>query len=135
MLDVQLVQPVAVAVGVERPGLEGMLPQLGVVDDARPSADRELGRLGRDQVGVEGVARVGFQVDVPYRPLEARFDWFTNVDQLADGKGVGIDWTSSNLNNPWFGGSRFIPNKDQCDGPTWRKLIVDGLNQAAAGVC
>jgi hypothetical protein len=78
---------------------------------------------------------IGFQVDVPYRPLEARFDWFTNVDQLADGKGVGIDWTSSNLNHPWFGGSRFIPNKDQCNGLAWRKLIVDGLNQAAAGLC
>lgn len=78
---------------------------------------------------------IGFQVDVPYSPLEGRFDWFSNVDKLADGKGVGIDWTSSNLNHPWFGGSRFIPKKDQCNGLAWRKLIVDGLNQAAAGQC
>jgi hypothetical protein len=77
---------------------------------------------------------IGFQVDAPYSRLEARFDWFSNVG-LADGGGVGIDWTSSNLNHPWFGGSRFIPNKDTCNGPAWRKLIVDGLMQASAGLC
>jgi hypothetical protein len=77
---------------------------------------------------------IGFQVDVPYSPLEGRFDWFSNA-KLADGKSVGIDWTSSNLNHPWFGGSRFIPNKDTCNGPAWRKLIVDGLMQASTGLC
>ena len=77
---------------------------------------------------------IGFQVDVPYNRSEARFDWFSNA-RLADGKSVGIDWTSSNLNNPWFGGSRFIPNKDTCNGPAWRKLIVDGLSQASTGLC
>jgi hypothetical protein len=77
---------------------------------------------------------IGFQVDVPYGVLEGQFDWFSNV-KLADGKSVGIDWTSSNLNNPWFGGSRFIPNKDTCNGPAWRKLIVDGLMQASSGLC
>jgi hypothetical protein len=75
---------------------------------------------------------IGFQVDVPYSKLESRFDWFTTVDKLADGKGVGIDWTSSNLNNGWFAGSRFIPKTDQCGGSTWRKLIIAGLNQAAS---
>jgi hypothetical protein len=77
---------------------------------------------------------IGFQVDAPHSRLEARFDWFSNV-KLADGKGVGIDWTSSNLNHPWFGGSRFIPNKDTCNGLAWRKLIVDGLMQASTGLC
>jgi hypothetical protein len=77
---------------------------------------------------------IGFQLDVPYSRLEGRFDWFTNT-KLADGKAVGIDWTSSNLNHPWFGGSRFIPNKDTCNGPARRKLIVDGLNQASSGLC
>jgi hypothetical protein len=78
---------------------------------------------------------IGFQVDVPYSRVEGRFDWFTNVPKLADGKGVGIDWTSSNLNQTWFGGSRFIPNKDICYGAAWRKLIVDGLMQASTSVC
>lgn len=77
---------------------------------------------------------IGFQVDAPHSPLEARFDWFSNV-KLADGKGVGIDWTSSNLNDRWFGGSRFIPNKDTCNGPAWRKLIVDGLMQTSSRLC
>jgi hypothetical protein len=78
---------------------------------------------------------IGFQVDVPYGRVEARADWFSNVDKLADGKGVGIDWTSSNLNDRWFGGSRFIPSKDTCNGAAWRKLIVDGLMQASTGLC
>lgn len=77
---------------------------------------------------------IGFQVDVPYGRVEARADWFSNA-KLADGKSVGIDWTSSNLNDPWFGGSRTIPNKDTCNGAAWRKLIVDGLMQASTGVC
>jgi hypothetical protein len=77
---------------------------------------------------------IGFQVDAVYSKLEGRFDWFTNV-KLSDGKSVGIDWTSSNLNNPWFGGSRFIPVDTTCNGAAWRKLIVDGLNQTSTGLC
>jgi len=78
---------------------------------------------------------IGFQVDVPFGAVDAKLDWFTNVDKLADRKGIGIDWTSANLNNPWFGGSHWIPSTDACGGKAWRKLIVDGLNQASAGTC
>ena len=78
---------------------------------------------------------IGCIVDVPYTGVEAKFPWFTNVDKLTDGKGLGIDWTSSNLNNPWFGGDRTIPATDACNGAAWRKLIVDGLNQASVGLC
>jgi hypothetical protein len=72
---------------------------------------------------------IGFQVDAPSG--DARRDWFTNVDKLADGKGAGIDWTSANLNQPWFGGSHWIPSVDTCNGQAWRQLIIDGLNQAS----
>ena len=65
--------------------------------------------------------------------MDAKFPWFTNV-KLADAS-VGIDWTSSNLNNGWFGGSRTIPSTADCNGGQWRKLIVDGLNQASAAIC
>jgi len=78
---------------------------------------------------------IGFAADVPFSALEARLGLFTNVDQLADGKGIGIDWASSNLNNPWFGGSRSIPDGDTCNGAAWRRLIVDGLNQASMAAC
>jgi hypothetical protein len=78
---------------------------------------------------------IGFQVDNPLSDSDARQDWFSNTDQLADGAGVGIDWTSPNLNNPWFGGSRWIPATDTCDGPTWRKLIMAGLQQASVPAC
>ena len=54
---------------------------------------------------------------------------------VADGKPVGIEWTSSNMNRPWFGGSQWIPNTDNCKGNAWRALIIDGLNQASVGAC
>jgi hypothetical protein len=78
---------------------------------------------------------IGFQVDKPHTKAHANWDWFTNVDKLADGAGVGIDWTSSNLNNPWFGGSRWIPSTSTCGGKAWRDLIVAGLNAAAVAAC
>lgn len=77
---------------------------------------------------------IGFQVDEPYSALEATFDWFTNVE-LADSNGVGIDWTSSNLNNSWFGGSHSIPKGDTCGGAAWRKLIIGGLDHASTAAC
>jgi hypothetical protein len=78
---------------------------------------------------------IGFQVDDPFSASQAKLDWCTNVDKLADGKGVGIDWASSNLNNAWFGGSHAIPAGDTCSGSQWRKLIVAGLAQASTAAC
>jgi hypothetical protein len=78
---------------------------------------------------------IGFQLDKPYHKSEAGLAWFTNVDKLADGKGVGIDWTSPNLNNPWFGGSRWIPNTAACNGNAWREVIIAGLKQASVAAC
>lgn len=77
---------------------------------------------------------IGCIVDAPYSALEARFAWFDN-EKLADGKPVGIDWTSSNLNDPWFGGSRTIPDTTDCNGAQWRKLIVDALSRASTAAC
>jgi hypothetical protein len=78
---------------------------------------------------------IGFAADVPFSSLEAKLGLYSNVDKLADGKPLGIDWASSNLNNPWFGGSRAIPDTEDCNGAAWRKLIIDGLNQASASAC
>jgi hypothetical protein len=78
---------------------------------------------------------IGFQVDVPYSASDAPRDWCSNVDKLGDGKGVGIDWTSHNLNGPWFGGSTWIPGTDTCGGKSWRSLVVAGLAQASVGAC
>ena len=75
---------------------------------------------------------IGFAADVPYGKLEAKLELYTNLEKLADGKPVGIDWASSNLNHPWFGGSRAIPATETCNGGAWRKLIVAGLSQAAS---
>ncbi|MBV9222006.1 MAG: hypothetical protein JOY94_21520 [Methylobacteriaceae bacterium] len=78
---------------------------------------------------------IGFTVDVPYTAGETRLAWFSNTDKLADGKAVGIDWTSANLNEAWFAGSRWIPADDTCSGKGWRQVIADGLDQASAAVC
>lgn len=77
---------------------------------------------------------IGFSVDAPSDPLTNQ-TWVSNVDKLADGKGVKVTWASANLNAPWFGGSRWIPAGDQCQGKAWRSVIVDGLSQASVGAC
>jgi hypothetical protein len=74
---------------------------------------------------------IGFLVDKPYTGDDARRDWFSNVDKLGDGAGIGIDWTSHNLNGPWFGGSNWIPKDDICNGKAWRQVIIAGLDQAS----
>lgn len=80
-------------------------------------------------------AFIGFQIDTPYSAIDARHDWCSNVDKLADGRGVGIDWTSHNLNGAWFGGSHWIPGTDTCGGKAWRALVVAGLAQASTAAC
>lgn len=78
---------------------------------------------------------IGFEVNKPYTGDNARRDWFSNVDKLADGAGIGIDWTSHNLNGPWFGGSNWIPKDATCSGNAWRQLIIAGLDRASTGTC
>jgi hypothetical protein len=78
---------------------------------------------------------IGFLVEIPFGTADAGRPWFTNVKQLADGAPAGIDWTSANLNNAWFDGSRWIPNSGACNGQSWRNLIVAALNHAASGSC
>jgi len=53
--------------------------------------------------------------------------WHSNVE--IGGATIGVRWTSSNLNHPWFAGSRWIPESD--DGQIWRSRIIDGVRRAA----
>jgi hypothetical protein len=76
---------------------------------------------------------IGFVVDAPVPAYLARHAWFTNVDDLAAGKSVGIHWTSGNLNPPWFAGSTWIPPETDA-GARWRSLVVDGLREAASPI-
>jgi hypothetical protein len=78
---------------------------------------------------------IGFQIDQPFGAPEAGFAWFTNVDKLADGQGVGICWGGGNLNPPWFAGSSWIPNTDTCNGRAWRHIIINAINHASVGAC
>ena len=73
-------------------------------------------------------------VDVPYDAPTARLPWYSNVNRLADGAGVGMDW-GSNFNKPWFAGHRAIPADDTCRGSTWRKVITEAVSRASVGSC
>ena len=78
---------------------------------------------------------IGFGVDVPFDRDRARTPQFTNLERLSDGQAIGVNWTSANLNDSYFAGSRMIPNDDQCSGKAWREAIIDGLQQVSARVC
>lgn len=78
---------------------------------------------------------IGFTVDIAYKAGDATKAWCSNVGGLADGSTLGIDWTSSNMNRAWFGGSQWIPESDTCHGNAWRKLIADGINRASVAAC
>jgi hypothetical protein len=85
-------------------------------------------------LGAPWTSFIGFQVDKPFGKWQAKFDWYSNV-KLADGKSIGVEWTSSNLNVPWFGGSHWIPPTEACNGRAWRGLIIAGLQHAFAPAC
>lgn len=70
---------------------------------------------------------IGFTVDIPVPRGQDRWPWHTNV--ALDGDVISVRWTSSNLNHPWFAGSRWIP--DSGDGKVRRERIIDALRQVS----
>jgi hypothetical protein len=72
---------------------------------------------------------ISFSVGMPFSRSAAKREWHTNVDNIG-GDPIGIGWTSSNLNHPWFAGSRWIPDRD--DGKYWRARIIEGVRQASS---
>ena len=71
---------------------------------------------------------IGFELGAPLANGTDKWPWHSNVQVGNDT--VGFRWTSSNLNHPWFAGSRWIPDNDH--GNAWRSLIIDGVRRAAA---
>jgi hypothetical protein len=72
---------------------------------------------------------ISFSAGAPFVRGAQKWPWHTNLDNIA-GSSIGIGWTSSNFNHPWFAGSRWIP--DSGDGKYWRTRIIDGIRQAGA---
>ena len=72
---------------------------------------------------------ISFTIGAPFMHDAQRRAWHSNVDNLG-GHSVGIGWTSSNLNHPWFAGSRWIPDRGK--GKYWRARIIEGVRQASA---
>jgi hypothetical protein len=77
---------------------------------------------------------IGLLIDKPVYGTTAQLPWYSNVDNIMGGS-VSIEWVSINLNQPWFAGSRWIPEDKTCDGMYWRALVVDALRRAAAMSC
>jgi hypothetical protein len=71
---------------------------------------------------------ISCEVGAPIAHSDSRGPWHGNV--MIAGEAVGFRWTSSNLNYPWFGGSRWIPDND--DGTVWRNRFIEGVRQAAS---
>ncbi|HEY1473321.1 MAG TPA: hypothetical protein VGF53_04485 [Pseudolabrys sp.] len=72
---------------------------------------------------------ISFSVGAPFVRGAQKWPWHTNLDNIV-GSSIGIGWTSSNFNHPWFAGSHWIPESG--DGKYWRTRIIDGIRQVAA---
>ena len=70
---------------------------------------------------------IGFELGTPFPRSASRWPWRSNVE--IGSNVVGMHWTSSNLNHPWFAGSRWIPDDEY--GRVWRSRIIEGLRRAA----
>jgi hypothetical protein len=70
---------------------------------------------------------IGFTVGTAIGHGTDKWPWHSNV--AVDNDIVGFRWTSSNLNHPWFKGSRWIPDNE--NGEAWRARIIDGVRRAA----
>jgi hypothetical protein len=71
---------------------------------------------------------VSCTLDAPVAREIGTSPWHSNL--VSGDVTVGLRWTSSNLNHPWFAGSRWIP--ESVDGQVWRARIIDGVRRAAA---
>jgi hypothetical protein len=74
---------------------------------------------------------IGFELNAAVARGPDKWPWHTNIELGNDT--FGVHWTSSNLNHPWFAGSRWIPDDDH--GNAWRGRIIDGVRRAAAMAC
>jgi hypothetical protein len=70
---------------------------------------------------------IGFELGTPLASGTDKWPWHSNVQVGNDT--VGIRWTSSNLNHPWFAGSRWIPDNEH--GEPWRARIIAGVRRVA----
>ncbi len=79
---------------------------------------------------VLGVPRenfISFSLGKPLVNGAQNHPWQGNL--VLRGTSVGIGWTSSNLNHPWFAGSRWIPERGE--GARWRAHVIEELRRLA----
>lgn len=71
---------------------------------------------------------ISFSLGRPFGNGAQNHPWQGNIE--LRGTTAGICWTSSNLNHPWFAGSRWIP--DRGEGAHWRAYVIAELRRLAS---
>jgi hypothetical protein len=72
---------------------------------------------------------IAFSAGAPFESGAQKWPWHTNVDGIR-GRSIGIGWTSSNFNHPWFCGSHWIP--DHGSGSISRARIIERIREVGA---
>ena len=117
------------------PDLQAFLPGRSAVEPPIATVAMTPGGLPPDEYLCNYVIKlprqsfISFSVGAPFAHGAEKRPWHSNVDNIGGGT-IGIGWTSSNLNHPWFAGSRWIP--DRGEGKYWRARIIEGVRQASA---
>lgn len=117
------------------PDLPAFLPGRSAVEPVIETVAMTPGGLSPDDYFCNFVLKapregfISFSVGTPFVNGAQKHAWHTNVDNIGGGS-IGIGWTSSNLNHPWFAGSRWIPTTAK--GKHWRGHIVSELRRLSA---
>ena len=80
-------------------------------------------------LGVPRENFISFSLGKPFVNGAQNHPWQGNL--ALRGTTVGVGWTSSNLNHPWFAGSRWIPERGA--GAHWRARVIADLRRLASG--
>jgi hypothetical protein len=124
-----------VKLGMASPDLPAFLPGRSAVEPLIATVPMTPGGLPPDEYLCNYVLKVprqsfiSFSIGAPFARGAQKHNWHTNVADIGGGS-IGIGWTSSNLNHPWFAGSHWIP--DRGDGEYWRARIIEAVRHASA---
>ncbi len=107
-----------------RPGRASSASRCGLPTSPRPGSTATI-RLPCSRRASTAISRCGRGAPIWRASAPARM-----AASASNGR-------SQSLNDRWFAGSRWSPADDTCSGNGWRKLIGDGIRQAAlaTGCC
>jgi len=120
--------------GASSPDLRAFLPGRGLAQPIIATPAMMPGGLPPDDYFCTFVLKapresfISFSAGMPFVNGAQNRPWHSNVDNIGGGS-IGIGWTSSNFNHPWFAGSHWIP--DHGEGKYWRARIIADMHRLA----